>query len=154
MTATQATAAAVPARRGLKPRHLWIVPGLAVAVYANTVAADHGLGIVPLLAFGILPHLAVFVGLGQPHAPGHLAPRAVPLFNAMHHPVVPLAIAATAATGLLPPLWLVGGLAWLGHVIVDWGFGDGQRAADGSRRRGLGRLIGVDVASFAAREER
>jgi hypothetical protein len=57
----------------------------------------------------------------------------VPLFNAMHQPLVPLAVLALAATGILPPFWLVGALAWLGHIVVDQGFGDGLRTADGYR---------------------
>jgi hypothetical protein len=31
--------------RRLTLRHRWIVPGLALAVYANALAADHGLGL-------------------------------------------------------------------------------------------------------------
>jgi hypothetical protein len=120
---------------------------LAVAVYANSIATQHELGLVPLLLFGILPHLAVLVGLGQPHGRGQLAPRAVPLFNTMHHPLVPLALAGVAATGVLPPYWLVGGLVWLGHVVVDWGLGDGLRSADGYVLGGVGRLIGLGSRS-------
>ena len=47
-------------------------------------AADHGLGLGPVLLFGIVPHLTVLVGIGEPHARGQLGRRAVPLFNAMH----------------------------------------------------------------------
>lgn len=120
--------------RRLALRHLWIVAGLAVAVYANAQATQHDLGLAPLLVFAILPHLSVLVGIGQAHARGQLAPRAVPLFNAMHHPVLPLAVLGLAAAGFLPPFWLVGALAWIGHIVVDWGFGDGLRTADGWRR--------------------
>jgi hypothetical protein len=129
------TATFVAQPRRLTLRHGWIVPGLALAVYANAIAADHGLGLVPVLLFGIVPHLTVLVGIGQPHARGQLAPRAVPLFNAMHHPAVPLALVAIAAAGALPTFWLAGGLAWLGHILVDLGLGDGLRTADGWRRR-------------------
>jgi hypothetical protein len=31
-------------------------------------------------------------------------------------------------------LWLVGGLAWSSHIVVDLGFGHGLRTADGWRR--------------------
>ncbi|MEA2838668.1 MAG: hypothetical protein QOD89_3218 [Bradyrhizobium sp.] len=128
------TATSVAQPRRLTLRHGWIVPGLALAIYANAVAADHGLGLIPLLLFGIVPHLTVLVGIGQPHARGQLAPRAVPLFNAMHHPALPLALLGVAATGILPPFWLVGALAWLGHIGVDLALGDGLRTADGWRR--------------------
>ena len=116
-------------------RHLWLVPGLAIAVYANALAGQHSLGLVPLLVFGIVPHLAVLVGIGQPHAPGQLAPRAVPLFNAMHHPAPPLVVLALAAAGILSPFWFVGGLAWSSHIVVDLAFGQGLRTADGWRRQ-------------------
>jgi hypothetical protein len=129
------TATVVAQPRRLTLRHGWMVPGLALAVYANVLAADRGLGLIPVLAFGIVPHLTVFLGIGQPHALGQLAARAVPLFNAMHHPVLPLALLGLAAAGILPSFWLVGALAWLGHIVVDLGFGNGRRTADGWRRR-------------------
>lgn len=56
MSAQTSTMAAA-SRRRLRPRHLWIVPGLAIAIYANIVAGEHDLGLVPLLLFGILPQL-------------------------------------------------------------------------------------------------
>jgi len=52
----------------------------------------------------------------------------------MHHPSQPLALLALAATGVLPPFWLVAALAWLGHIVVDQGFGNGPRTVDGWRR--------------------
>jgi len=127
-------------------RHLWLVPGLAIAFYANAQAAQHGLGLVPLLAFGIAPHVTVLIGWGQSHGHGQLAPRAIPLFNAMHHPAVPLAVVGLAAAGILTPFWFVGGLAWLSHIVVDWAMGDGLRAADGrlpARSIWAGRPIAV-----------
>ncbi len=59
------------------------------------------------------------------------------LFNAMHHPLVPLALLLPAATGLLSPVWAVGALAWFSHIVVDWALGDGVRSEDGFRRGGL-----------------
>lgn len=126
---------AIAQQRRLAPRLAWLVPGLALALYAGLLASEHGLGLVPLLAFGIIPHASILVGLGQPHARGQLAPRAVPLFNALHHPVPPAVVLALAAAGVLGPFWLVGALAWLGHIVVDLGLGDGLRTADGWRRR-------------------
>ncbi len=84
--------------------------------------------------FGIVPHLTVAIGTGQPHARGQLAPRAVPIFNAMHQPLVPLAVLGLATAGLLSAFWLVGALAWLSHIVVDWAFRNGQRTAAGYRR--------------------
>ena len=137
MSAERAQAAGASPRllikrpRRLALRHLWVVPGLAVAVYAGAQATQHGLGLAPLLVFGIVPHLSVLVGIGRPHERGQLAPRAVPLFNAMHHPVLPLVMLGLAAAGVLSPFWFVGALAWLGHILVDLGFGEGLRTPDG-----------------------
>jgi hypothetical protein len=137
-TLAQSRAADVePTRRfgvRLRPRHLWLVPGLGIALFANAQAGQHNLGLVPLLVFGIVPHLTVALGLGQPHATGQLASRAVPLFNAMHQPVLPLSVLGLAAAGVLPPFWFVGALAWISHIVVDRAFGDGLRTADGFLR--------------------
>ena len=115
----------------LRRRHVWLVPGLGIALFANAQAGTLHVGLVPLLVFGIVPHLTILVGFGQPHGRGQLAPRAVPLFNTMHQPVLPLAVLGLAAAGVLPPYWLVGALAWLSHIVVDRGFGDGLRTKDG-----------------------
>ena len=123
-----------PRRLRLRPRHAWLVPGLGLALFANAQAAHVELGLIPLLVFGIVPHLTVLVGIGQPHARGQLAPRAVPLFNTMHQPVLALAVLGLAIAGVLPPFWLVGALAWLSHIVVDWGFANGLRTVDGYLR--------------------
>jgi hypothetical protein len=73
----------------------------------------------------------------------------VPAFNAMHHPAVPLALAAAAATGVIGPFWLVGALAWLSHVVVDWALGDGLRGRDGFLLGPVGRMIGVGTPAPA-----
>ena len=121
-------------RRRLALRCLWLIPGLAIALYANAQAGQHGLGLGVLLLFGIVPHLPVLLGVGQPHARGQMAPRAVPLFNAMHHPAPPLVLLALAATGVLSPFWFVAALAWFSHIVVDLAFGHGLRTTDGWRR--------------------
>ena len=118
----------------LRRRLLWLVPGIAIGLLAGTQATEHGVGIAILLAFGIVPHLPVLLGLGQPHAPGQLPRRAVPLYNALHHPVPPLVVLGLAAAGVLSPVWLVGGLAWLSHLVVDLAMDHGLRTADGWRR--------------------
>jgi hypothetical protein len=125
---------AVPQGRRLRRRQLWLIPGLAIAVYANALASEHGLGLGPLLLFGIVPHLPALLGIGQPHARGQMAARAVPLFNVMHHPMPPLVILGLAAAGVLSPFWLVGALAWGSHIVVDLAFGHGLRTPDGWHR--------------------
>jgi len=125
-----------------------------VGVYASTQASHHDLGLLPLLVFGIVPHLSVLVGIGQPHVRGQLAPRAVPLFSAMHHPALPLATVGLAAAGVLSPFWLVGALAWLAHIVVDWAFGDGLRSADGLPLGPIGRMTGISSPSVPVGRER
>lgn len=143
MSAIQAPTVAAEPRRLWKQRHLLLIPGLAVGVLASTLASQKDLGLLPLLVFGIVPHLSVLAGIGQPHLRGQLAPRAVPLFNAMHHPALPLAIVGLAVAGVLSPFWLVGALAWLAHIVVDWALGDGLRSADGFLLGRFGRVTGI-----------
>ena len=123
MTATVATSSQVTVRsRWLKRRHLWLVPGLAIAIFANGQAALHAVHLAYLLIFGILPHVPA------------LLPRANSVFNSLHHPLPPAVVLVMSAVGLLPPVALVGSLAWLSHIVIDWALGDGVRSADGSRR--------------------
>jgi deazaflavin-dependent oxidoreductase (nitroreductase family) len=128
---TGSTEALIVRRRRPRLHHLWVVPGLAIAVFANAQAGHLELGIVPLLVFGIAPDLTRLLGLGQPHAHGQMAAGAVPAFNLMHHPVPPLAVLTLAAAGVLPPVLYVGALAWLGHIVVGLGVGDRLRTRDG-----------------------
>jgi hypothetical protein len=134
MTALQIPSVRIGRPGPLSLRHTWLIPGLAIAVYANALAGQHGIALLAVLAFGIAPHLPVLLGIGQPHARGQMAGRAVPLFNLTHHPVPPLVVIALASAGVLSPFWLVGGLVWFSHIVMDLGFGHGLRTADGWRR--------------------
>jgi hypothetical protein len=49
----------------------------------------------------------------------------------MHHPLPRLAVLALAATGVLPPVFYVGAIAWLGHLVLELGIGDRLRGRDG-----------------------
>ena len=124
MTASVAASSQVLTRpRRLKRRHLWLVPGLAIAFLGNGQAGPlHELGLATVLFFGIVPHVPA------------LLPRTHRLFNALHHPVPPTVVLLLAAVGLLPAVALAGSLAWLSHIVVDAALGDGIRSADGSRR--------------------
>jgi deazaflavin-dependent oxidoreductase (nitroreductase family) len=118
-----ATAARVTSRqRRFRPRHLWIVPGIGLALFANAQASQLGVGLIPLLVFGIVPDLPRFIGLRRP------AMRA--LHNATHQPALAMALVlGSAVTGLLPFAY-VGALAWLGHIVVGWGIGDRMKSAE------------------------
>lgn len=126
-------------------RHLWLVPGLAIAIAANAQAAPLDVGLAIVLAFGIVPHLPVLLGIRRPLPPGATA-----LFNAMHEPAVPVVLLALAAVGGLP-VGVVAALAWLSHIVIDWGLGDGLRSPHGPARRHSFLSVG---AAMAMTEER
>jgi hypothetical protein len=122
-----ATPAAAP-KEGFRfrPRHLWILPGLAIAIVGSrTDSSLTAIGV--MVAFGIAPHLAFLAGIGQRRPAGQMAPRALAAFNAMHHPAIPAAIVALNVTGAIPTLLFVGATAWLSHIVIGWGIGDGPR---------------------------
>jgi hypothetical protein len=133
--AVSATARAAGQSKGrrLRPRHLWLVPGLAVAVSASELGKQHGVGIAELIAFGIAPHLPLllrYVG----SAAGSLA---VPLFNLLHHPLVALSAVVVAVGGtvndLVPMVALVAALVWFSHIVIGWGLGDVMRHGEARR---------------------
>ena len=119
MSATTIRAEARTGRR-LRLRHLWLVPGLAIAIAANQLGEAHGVGILALIGFGIAPDV-----------PRLLGRRGRPAHDLLHEPVLVGAVAAIAAVGaalsLLPLVGLVGSLVWLGHVIAGRGVNDVPR---------------------------
>lgn len=134
--ATVQAGAAGAARRGfrLRRRHLWWIPGLAIAIYANELGKQHGLGITELLAigvgFGIAPHLPLllrYIG-SRGSRPASLS---ILLFNLLHHPLAAVGAFAITAAGavneVIPIPALVASLVWLSHIVIGWGVGDGMR---------------------------
>ena len=108
-------------RLRLRPRHLWLVPGLALALFASTQASQLGVGLVPLLLFGIVPDVPRFVWRRRP--------AMVMLHSVLHQPALALALLiVTTLTGAAPFAY-VGALAWLGHIVVGWATGDRPRSA-------------------------
>lgn len=85
------------------------------------------------LAPWLLPDIALLAGISrESNEDGRLAPRAVPLYNALHGLPGPLVLTAIGvATG---PMVLAIGLVWLSHVTVDRAVGYGLRAPDGNQR--------------------
>ncbi len=109
---------------------LFLVTELTVSPHAEE---NHSLIWSPIL-FGLLPDVALLLGIGANLDPGQLHPRAVRLYNLLHAwwlgPVLLL------GGGLLAPhspLWL-GGLAWMSHIAIDRTFGFGPRDAAGRQR--------------------
>jgi len=111
--------------RRLKWRHLWIVPGLAIAIFANELGKTHGVGILLLIAFGIAPDLPRLFGIKRPRL--GVSSVALQVFNVLHHPAVPAAAVLITATGVVPTIWLVGALVWLSHLVIGWAVGDVRR---------------------------
>lgn len=115
--------------RRLRARHLWLVPGLAIAIVANELGKSNGVGILLLIAFGLLPDLPRLFGIGR-HRSGGVQGIALEVFNVLHHPVTPVAavaLAAVAGTIGLPAIWLVATLIWLSHVVFGLAVGDVRR---------------------------
>ena len=91
-------------------------------------------GLWQFFAFGAMPDVALLLGIARGLAPGQLHPRAVPLYNALHHPAGPIALAGVVLAASLPAGYLVGALAWAVHIAVDRIAGYGLRTPDGFQR--------------------
>ena len=120
------------ARTEVKPGHL--VAGAVLLAAAVVAAMTWETGVSSVLVFALLPDVALLAAAGAKHAPGQLPARAVPVYNLLHHPGVPLALLGAGLVGLLGTYWLVAGLAWAAHVAVDRGVGYGLRTKDGWQR--------------------
>ena len=96
--------------------------------------AAHGTGGWQVVAFGIGPDLALLFGAGHGLSRGQLHPRAVGAYNIVHRAWGPLALALTAALGLVPLGYFVGALAWAFHIALDRALGYGLRTVDGFQR--------------------
>ena len=120
-------AATLPRRR---------IAGLAapvlVAGLASLLIATDGGGWYAL-AFALMPDLALLVGMTPGLAKGQLHPRAVPLYNALHHPAGPILLALASLAGLGTPA-LAAALAWGTHIAVDRAVGYGPRTREGFQR--------------------
>jgi Domain of unknown function (DUF4260) len=103
---------------------------LAAALY---VLIDRDTGWWQFFAFGAMPDIALFVGIGSGLAKGQLHPRAVPLYNALHRFAGPIAFGAVAVA-FMPAGYVVGALAWGLHIAIDKVAGYGLRTPDGFQR--------------------
>lgn len=135
------TAFAGTGPRRLATRVAYAVAGVS-ALAATIAVAAHGNGwaVTAAIVFGIAPDLSLLVGMDPRLGHGQLHPRAVPLYNAGHRLVGPLAtIGLAVAFGFMADGGLAGvtwaaGLAWLTHVLVDRACGYGLRDRNGWQR--------------------
>ena len=125
------TTVQVPVARG--PAHpLYLLAGVLLLATAVWAATTYDTGVSSVLVFALLPDIALLMGIGGRHEPGQLPRRAVPAYNLLHHPVMPLAVATVALAG--GGYWLVAATAWAAHIAVDRGVGYGLRTRDGWQR--------------------
>lgn len=113
---------------------LWGPAGLALIGFAIFEIVKHDVGAAPLLGAAILPDLAFIVGIGQPHEKGQLPRRTVPVYNALHAPLLPLVLLVAVVAIPLDVAWWVVGLGWLAHIAIDRAVGYGPRTPDGWQR--------------------
>ena len=112
----------------------WLAAFGAAIGFAAFEVIEHGLGPLPIVAFLIMPDLAMLAGIGQPHLPRQLPARAVPVYNLLHQPLLPIAVVVIALILPLDLFWFVAGLAWFAHIAIDRAVGYGQRTPDGWQR--------------------
>lgn len=110
------------------------VPLVAFLVFEMVVHGGATWWTAPLGLLG--PDLAFLAAIGQPAEHGRPPARAVPVYNLVHRPWLPLALLAVVTfDGPAPAAYFVLGLAWLVHICLDRLCGFGLRAPDGSVRR-------------------
>ncbi|MFI9551926.1 DUF4260 family protein [Nonomuraea endophytica] len=126
-------AVAAPARN-VAARVAWAALALFLLAFTVLEVFNHGVpALVTAIAVVIVPDLTMLIGAREA-GKGRLSPKAVPYYNFMHRPWIPLVILVGYSFGPIDfvPLF-VAGLAWLLHVAADRAFGYGLRNPDGSR---------------------
>lgn len=113
-----------------------LVWGVAtVSLLAATVLQVHDRGGGWLaIGFALMPDLGLLAGAARGLEKGQLAPRAVPIYNALHRFVGPVVLALLVVAGVLPAVWLSAALGWALHIAIDRTVGYGLRDADGFQR--------------------
>lgn len=106
----------------------FVAAGLAVAV---VISRDTPWW--QLVVFAVAPDIALLFGSGRGLQRGQLAPRAVPVYNAVHRfwaPATLTLLAIVASSGA----WAAAGLAWTAHIALDRSLGFGLRTPEGFQR--------------------
>jgi hypothetical protein len=109
---------------------------LAAALLGSAIALAAATGATwPWVVAGAAgPDVALSLGIGRGLERGQLHPRAVPLYNALHHPAGPVTVLALCAAGVLGAGPAAGALAWGAHILMDRAAGYGLRTRDGLQR--------------------
>jgi hypothetical protein len=117
-------------RTGIDRRLAW--GGIAASLLAATVLQvhDHGGGWLAL-GFALMPDLGLLAGAGRGLDKGQLAPRAVPIYNALHRFAGPVLLGGLVLAGVVPAVWLAAALGWALHISIDRTAGYGLRGSDG-----------------------
>jgi hypothetical protein len=134
MTAISIAAQQGHSARRLARRSAWLIGAVSLLAFAVSEVGKHHLGPWPILFFVVFPDLSFLAGAGVETEHGRLAPRAVPIYNFVHRPVVPLALIAAASFDVVSVFWFVAGLSWLAHIAIDRVVGYGLRSPDGWQR--------------------
>jgi hypothetical protein len=123
------------ARRVAK-RVAWAALAVFLLAFIVLEVINHGgMALVTALLLLIAPDLTIFIGAGAA-GNGKLSPKALPYYNVVHRPWIPLAVLVVYSAGGLGdwvPLFTAG-LGWLAHIALDRTFGNGLRERAGSRR--------------------
>lgn len=106
-----------------------VLLGASIAVVSTTGAAWWWVAAVVMA-----PDVALLLGFGRGLARGQLHPRAVPLYNGLHHPAGPIALGALAVLGVVGAGPAAAALAWGFHIAMDRAAGYGLRTRDGLQR--------------------
>ncbi len=112
-------------------RIVWSLAGAAATAAFVAAAAEAGTPWWAAALLWLAPDVALLAGMSREFADGRLAPRAVPLYNALHHLLGPALLGAAAVVGIVSPVLA---LAWLSHVTVDRALGFGLRTKEGLQR--------------------
>ena len=111
----------------------WGIAAAALLAANVLQVQDHGGGWLAL-GFALMPDLGLIAGIDRGLQKGQLAPRAVPIYNALHRLVGPFVLTLLVIAGALPPIWLSAALGWGLHVAIDRAVGYGLRGSDGFQR--------------------
>ncbi len=111
----------------------WGAVSATLLVATALQVQEHGGGWLAL-GFALMPDIGLVAGMDRGLQKGQLAPRAVPVYNALHRLIGPVALAVLTLTGVLPSLWLAAALGWALHIAIDRAVGYGLRGSDGFQR--------------------